>query len=130
MDFPAHTPRPHQATKRKTMAEIKAGQAGSKMIRATVARGRTVVLPTEQKTVSGYMEDGKPAYRLLTREFGPGTEVELPAEEIAELRKQGYLVDPEKIAPPRDEGGRFEEPGREPPGAKVLSPAQAQQSVR
>ena len=61
--------------------------AEAKAARATVARGRTVVV------------DGK--------RYGPGDEVQLPTPEIAHLRKVGYLTTPGEIEPPRGDGPVF-----------------------
>lgn len=40
---------------------------------------------------------------------GPGSEISLPADEVAELRGLGFLVDPEALdAPPTGEGPSFD----------------------
>lgn len=42
------------------------------------------------------------------KQFGPGAEVLLPADEAAELRAAGFLVDPDAPeAPPTGEGPSF-----------------------
>lgn len=58
-----------------------------KPARATVARGRTVTV------------DGK--------NFGPGEEVSLPADEIKQLRISGHLTTPGVVEPPRGDGPVF-----------------------
>ncbi|WP_434715507.1 hypothetical protein [Paraburkholderia sp. A3RO-2L] len=55
--------------------------------RATVARGRTITI------------DGK--------QVGPGEEVSLPASEIAQLRKAGFLTTPGEAELPRGDGPVF-----------------------
>ena len=70
-------------------------------LRATVARGRTVYIPDpERKVFRGRTPDtGVEVYGQALAEFGPGQEVELPADEVASLRGLGYLIDPDKVAP-------------------------------
>lgn len=87
---------------------------GEKTVRATVARGRSVDVPLAGKReVAGYdKETGKPMHRPVMKQFGPGQDVELPADEVATLRKSGHLVDPDRIAPPIGEGPNFTEQGR------------------
>lgn len=63
--------------------------AAIKTMKATVAPRRTVIV------------DNKPC--------GPGAEVTLPADEVAELRASGFLVDPAAPdAPPAAEGPSFD----------------------
>lgn len=61
--------------------------AAEKPARATVARGRTVTI------------DGK--------NFGPGEEVSLPADEIKQLRASGHLATPGVVEAPRGDGPVF-----------------------
>lgn len=61
--------------------------AEAKAARATVARGRTVIV------------DGK--------RYGPGEEVQLPASEVVHLRKVGYLTVLGVAEPPRGDGPVF-----------------------
>ncbi len=61
--------------------------AESKATRATVARGRTLNV------------DGK--------RYGPGDEVQLPASEVAHLRRIGYLTTPGEVEPARGDGPVF-----------------------
>lgn len=69
-------------------------------MRGTVERGRTVVVPHPTKTrVVSYTPEGKPVSQPVYLTYGPGMEVELPAEEIAFFRERGYIVDPTKKAP-------------------------------
>ena len=68
---------------------------------AIVAHGRTVEVSTDQKVQRGYNSDtGETITRVLTKAFGPGEVVLLPASEVERLRQLGYLVDPSRVAPP------------------------------
>jgi hypothetical protein len=83
------------------------------LIRAVVARGRTVHLPnpeSEPQRVDPLFAN--PAVPLLAdpasrphpgfRRFGPGATVELPADEAARLTRAGFLVGPPRqLAEPR-----------------------------
>lgn len=71
----------------------KAAAAAPAKMRATVARGRTVVAdhPTETRTVQG---PNGPITVAVAKHYGPGQEVLLPEEEVARLRQLGFLVDP------------------------------------
>lgn len=91
-----------------------AAAPGVKMAKGTVARGRTVMIPDPTKRVhAGYDQEGKAIHRPVLHSYGPGREVELPASEIKELRLTGYLIDPEKTAPPVGDGPNYSEAGRE-----------------
>lgn len=70
---------------------------GPVMGRAIVAPGRTVSVPTEEKRVAAYTPDNKPIHRLVEVTYRPGQEVSLPVDEIAYLRRTGFLVDPDAI---------------------------------
>lgn len=67
-----------------------------RLVRAVVANGRTVAVPhpTAKKAV-GTTPEGKGIYMAELMHFGPGKEVELPADEVARLRSTGHLVDPD-----------------------------------
>ena len=81
---------------------------GSRMVRATVANGRTVDVPDgDKRAVAKFGEDGKPIMRAVLKTYHPGQEVELPADEVKQLRAGGYLVDPNASAPPTGEGPQF-----------------------
>ena len=67
-----------------------------KMTDGVVARGRTVLAPTDEREVVGYKDDGTPRFRFKDRSYGPGETVNLPEGEIAHLRRAGFIVDPEK----------------------------------
>ena len=71
-------------------------EAKTKVDRAIVARGRTVAIPspTKRAFAGRHPDTGVEIFGPKIDEFGPGTEVELPVDEIAELRAKGYLVDP------------------------------------
>lgn len=88
------------------------GQPAEKIARGVVARGRTVDIPdTTRRQVIGHTPEGKPIHRSPVRSFGPGNEIELPAQEIATLRERGFLVDPERVIPPLADGPHFTETG-------------------
>ena len=91
------------------------GDEKTKLVRATVARGHVIDVPDPgKKKVAGRdPETNKPVYRMDTRRYLPGQEVELPADEVALFRASGHLVDPDKIAPPIGEGPNFTEQGRQ-----------------
>lgn len=86
-----------------------------KMVRATVAQGRTIEAPIEGKTkIAGYAPgaNGTPGVgeaRMVaeTRSYAPGEEIFLPAKEVARLRETGHLVDPDKNAPNYGPGPTF-----------------------
>jgi hypothetical protein len=68
------------------------------MERATVARGRTVIVPDPTKPptfIGREFETHREIFAPGTREIGPGEEVELPRDEVRRLRGFGYLVDPD-----------------------------------
>lgn len=83
----------------------------SRMVRATVARGRTVVVPDPDSKIEviGYSERGEPVSGLATTEYGPGEEVLITEREAKRLRELGYLVDPNAKAPEPAEGGSVRE---------------------
>lgn len=75
--------------------------AAIKTVKAIVALRRTVIVDNKQ--------------------CGPGTEVTLPADEVAELRASGFLVDPAATdAPPVADGPSFDNTD---PAAVVVSQA-------
>jgi hypothetical protein len=88
------------------MADLKqAGQElAEKTIRAIVARGRSISIPTKQNQVVGYKDDGKPIYRSVLKSFIAGDEVELPESEISFLRERGFLTIPGQIQAPLADG--------------------------
>ena len=90
-------------------------EANQKTARAVVARGRSVDIPIGALVTVGLTAEGKTVTRRPTKQFGPGNEVELPADEIKSLRKLGYLVDPEATVIPTGEGPMFSATG----GAQV-----------
>lgn len=81
-------------------------EAGQKLVRATVARGRSIDVPVGDKIACGTTAEGKPVTRLRTKVFLPNSEVELPEAEVIALRKAGFLVDPEESNPPPVHGAR------------------------
>ena len=82
-------------------------------MRATVAQGRTIIgADPEKQTIIGYDTEGKPIKRARSIHYGPGMEIELPADEVKRLRETGYLVDPNAKPLPQGEGPSFTEQGR------------------
>ncbi len=78
--------------------QVKGGEgAKPRLLRATVAGGRTVAVPhpTNRKPV-GTTPEGKAITQAELVHYGPGQEVELPVDEIARLRGTGHLVDPDR----------------------------------
>ncbi len=63
------------------------GQAVPDMVTGIVARGRTI--------------------NTGSRQFGPGAEVELTADEAASFRQSGFLVDPDAPVVPVQTGQTF-----------------------
>ena len=79
--------------------DAQANASAPKMGEGEVARGRTVLAPTEDREVVGYKDDGTPRFRFIDKPFGPGETVKLPEGEIAHLRRTGFIVDPDiKVA--------------------------------
>lgn len=73
-----------------------------KTIRATVAKGRTVVSgsPTERKIAGYHPDTGKAIMVPILVEYGEFTEVDLPEPEVRRLRALGYLIDPDRAPIP------------------------------
>ena len=71
----------------------------TKLVRATVAPGRTVVIGGGALTNT---VDGKQVVvgHKRGKSFGPLQEVSLPHEDVVRLRKSGALIDPDKAAAP------------------------------
>lgn len=64
------------------------------LVKAIVARGRSIDIPFGEALLVGKRDDGRPLMRSPSRTFHAGEEVELPADEVASLMCAGYLVDP------------------------------------
>jgi hypothetical protein len=64
------------------------------MARGTVAPGRTVCIPhpTEKVNVGPHPVTLEPMLVPKLAEHGPGAEITLPAEDIAQLLDMGFLV--------------------------------------
>lgn len=72
-----------------------------KLVRATVARGRSVMKPdASRKRLAGYSDKGEPRYTPELVQYGPGQEVDLPADEVKTLRQLGFLIDPGAVVHP------------------------------
>ena len=73
--------------------------ATDKLLRGTVAHGRTIVKPDpSRRNVIGHKEDGTPIFQSVRAEFGPGQEVELSGPEMAYFKALGFIVDPDRKA--------------------------------
>jgi hypothetical protein len=102
------------------MAEDNKPQQRAAVIRATVARGRTIVIPDPtNKTITGHTPEGKPIWRSKLVEYSQGNEVELAPDEIVSLRARGFLLDPAQVIPPMAEGPHFTETGVKPIATQV-----------
>jgi hypothetical protein len=89
------------------------------MLRATVARGRSIEVPTEERFQTGYDKDGKPAHALKCVTYVEGQELDLPEDEVVRLRGLGFLTDPNAKPFPPDAGAGVRE---QVSGPQVLSP--------
>lgn len=80
-----------------------------RMIKATVARSRSLMVGRGRKVV-GYNEFTKePIYAPICEIVDELTEIELPESEVLFQRERGYLIDPAKIATMKSEGPSFTE---------------------
>lgn len=70
-------------------------------IGGTVARGRSLLIPdpVERRQVGWIGDTGKPVFASVLHELLPGDTFTGPVAEVKRLRAQGYLIDPEAIAP-------------------------------
>lgn len=84
-----------------------------KKLRAIVARGRTVTAPhpTKMRVVGYHPDTGVPLKQAVEMAYGPGTEIELPQDEIDALRSRGFLTDPSQVLQPYAEGPHYTETG-------------------
>ncbi len=51
-------------------------------------------MPTGQYKIVGHDKFGEPVKGPILRRYGPGAEVRLPKREVAEMRRRGFLKDP------------------------------------
>jgi hypothetical protein len=72
---------------------------------AIVANGKTVHVPTGELEFAGYGRDGKEVTRSKFKVFRPGQEVTLSASEVKRLRRDGFLVDPDRVIVAPSGGG-------------------------
>ena len=71
------------------------------------------------KTVKAVVAERRTVW-VGSKSFGPGEEISLPSEEVAELRASGFLVDPAALdAPEIGEGPTFETAQTESSGPTV-----------
>ena len=89
-------PTPGAKTAAMAAATGSVDASAPQMATGIVARGRTVLAPTDQREVVGYKDDGTPRFRFVDKPFKAGETVTLPEGEIAHLRVAGFLVDLEK----------------------------------
>src|SRR5437016_1579137 len=97
-------------------------RAAQQLIRAIVARGKTVVVPDPKKTApTGWDKEAKETVmRAVVVEYSEDQEVELPADEVTRLRTLGFLVDPtRKLTPQVATGPTFSEE-KASEGARIL----------
>ncbi|WP_375782904.1 hypothetical protein ACE10Z_23610 [Bradyrhizobium sp. Pha-3] len=93
-----------------------------KKVRATIARGRTLVMSDpSQMNIVGYDSEGKAIKRAKSVAFGEHQDVELPAAEVTRLRKLGYLVDPGAAPIPTADGPSFTELPKSSDAAKSVA---------
>ena len=71
-------------------------------VKVKIAPGRSLVHGVTKSSGQG---DQKRTWSENKR-LGPGDEIELPADDAAELMKAGYLVDPNAEPPPLPQGAR------------------------
>src|ERR1700688_3294264 len=96
----------------KTMASpqindaAEAEPAPQLLIKATVARGRSVLVASGESKVIGHGKDGIRGHRPGAVRRWPGDEITMPADEVKRLQASGYLVDPDKIVPPMPDAER------------------------
>ena len=83
------------------MAEPTPPAARPKLVHAVVARGHTV---HQGKPAIG----GKPS---TLKAFGPGSIIEVPADEVRHLTAHGFLTDPAAPAPPLGQGPTYGQDG-------------------
>jgi len=70
------------------------------------AGAKAPVATAAKDTEAGIVAPGRSVMVGRTR-HGPGTTVHLPAEEIANLRALGFLLDPEKPLPEASQGPEY-----------------------
>lgn len=60
--------------------------------RCSVWSRRRIHAPTGERVVTGYSQDGAEVFRPVLGFYGPGSQVTLPATEVARLRALGFLT--------------------------------------
>ena len=105
------------------MSDVKEHKAPVKMVRGIVERGRTVCVPRGKKVIGHLPETNTPVFGPTMVHYTDGHEVSLPEEEMAWLRERGFIVDPNKKAPPPsdEEGARVSVLDKSGGGASVSS---------
>jgi hypothetical protein len=88
-----------------------------KLVKATVARGRSIVVGQGRKVLGFDKDTGKEIFgptAFLT--FNENQEIELTASDVAFQRARGYLVDPDSTVPLPPEGPTVVQRGEFRPG--------------
>lgn len=70
----------------------------------TVAKGRSIFIPHPTRKRNRIDAEGKPISVPVVEEFGPGSRVELPADEVRRLRELQFLERPDEKELERQEG--------------------------
>ena len=91
-----------------------------------VARGKSVHAPVGELEFAGYDRNGNTVTRARFKVIRPGGEVTLPVSEIARLRRDGFLEDPDrKITAPTGGLHKSVPLAWKPPGGDQPPPAAA-----
>jgi hypothetical protein len=75
-----------------------------RLVKATVARGRSIVIATGRKFAGLDKDSKEEIYVPIFKTINEGEEVELPASDVQFQRERGYLTNPNAVAPPPPEG--------------------------
>lgn len=85
-------------------------RASEKMVKAVVARGRSVMVPVGKRVIGFHPVTEAEIYGPVTQYVEELQEVELPESDVVWMRKAGYLIDPNnQQAVARGEGPSFTE---------------------
>lgn len=81
----------------------------TKMVKATVARGKSVMISTGRRVVGFHPHTEEPIYGPILEYVDELTEIELPESDVLWMRPAGYLIDPEAKPVQKSEGPSFTE---------------------
>jgi hypothetical protein len=70
----------------------------------TVAKGRSIFVPHPTRKKTRIDAEGKQVSVPVVEEFGPGSKVDLPSDEVRRLRELRFLERPDEKEPERQEG--------------------------